>query len=299
MNRLDRSSWYIFDSHSALCFIDCILLYRKEEPHKLMNHSEREQRRVTFDATAADYDAVRPGYPVGMYEDLVTFTRLPAAARILEIGCGSGQATLPLAKLGYQVTAIDISPELTVLARKKLASFKRVQIATTSFEDFVEEQDGFDLVIAATAMHWVDPALRFYKSALLLKDGGVIAIIRNTHPRPLTGFFKDTSPIYHRLVPEWHDRNRTHADPGSEILTELEQSELFEQITDFKYQWTVNFTRDEYLRLLHTFSDHLRLGKERLNQVCDTIGELIDSHYGGVIERPYLTEMLLASKRSV
>ncbi len=283
-----------------------------------MIHSEREERRITFDTTAADYDAVRPGYPVSMYEDLLTFSRLSSSARILEIGCGSGQATLPLAQLGYRITAIDISSKLTALARTKMVLFKRVQIETTSFEDYVGESGSFDLVIAATAMHWIDPALRYHKSALLLKNGGVLAIIRNTQPRPfrseahrepggslpgrercprpLTGFFEDTRPIYRRLVPEWHDRDRFLADPGSEILTELEQSGLFEQITKFTYQWTVKFTRDEYLRLLHTFSDHLRLGEERLNQVCDTIGELIDSRYGGVIERPYLTMMLLGRK---
>ena len=262
-----------------------------------MNHTERSQRRITFDKTAADYDAVRPGYPVGMYEDLINYTRLSSAAHILEIGCGSGQATLPLAQLGYRITAVDISSRLTALARIKLVPFNGVRIVTTSFEEFDEANESFDLVMAATAMHWIDPAVRYHKTAELLKDDGVIAIIRNTQPRPLTGFYSETSPIYHRLVPEWQDRDHFHADPGSEIRAELKASELFDQIARYSYNWTVTFTREGYLRLLHTFSDHLRLGEERLDQVCDAIGELIDRSYGGIIKRPYLTEMLLGRRR--
>jgi len=284
-----------------------------------MNHTERSQRRVTFDKTSADYDAVRPGYPAVMYEDLISYSRLKPDAHILEIGCGSGQATLPLARVAYNITAIDISSRLTALARTKLSPFNRVKILNCSFEEFEDQYDSYDLVMAATAMHWIDPAVRYHKTASLLKDGGVIAVIRNTHPRsfrpgahldpgssflnrerkslPLTDFFNDTSPIYHRLVPEWQERKDCHSDPGSEIKAELKATDLFEQISAHSYSWTATFTRDEYLRLMHTFSDHLRLGEERLQQVCDAIGELIDRRYDGMVKRPYITEMLLGRKR--
>ena len=264
-----------------------------------MNHTERSQRRVTFAKAAEDYDAVRPGYPIGMYEDLITYAQLAPSARILEIGCGSGQATLPLAKLGYRITAIDISSELTAIAQAQLAPFRHVQVLTTSLEGFECEPESFDLVLAATAMHWIDPAARYHKSALLLKDAGVVAVVRNTHPHPFTGFFLETGAVYHRLVPEWNKRTAEPEDPGSEIPAELEQSGLFEQVVTSSYHWSMTFSQQDYLRLLHTFSDHLRLGEERLNRLCDAIGELIDKRYGGSIERPYETIMVMGRKRSL
>ncbi len=262
-----------------------------------MQTPEREERRRTFDATAADYDTVRPGYPVGMYEDLISYSRLSASAQILEIGCGSGQATLPLAKLAYHITAIDSSDNLAALARRKLAPYSRVTIVTIPFEEFEGEAESYDLLLAATSLHWIDPTLRYAKPARLLKPRGTIAVARNTHPRPFTGFFLETGAVYHRLVPEWSERGSEPEDPGRTGVAELRQSELFEDVAIHRYRWSVTFTRREYQRLLHTFSDHLRLGAERLNRLCEVIGELIDSRYGGAIERPYETELLLGRKR--
>ncbi|MBL7032942.1 MAG: class I SAM-dependent methyltransferase [Candidatus Delongbacteria bacterium] len=264
-----------------------------------MNQTEREQRSLTFSLAAIDYDAVRPGYPAAMYDDLLTYAQLPSSARIFEIGCGSGQATLPLARSGYQVTCIDPAPALVEIARVKVNGFSGVKILTSTYEDYNAKQQKFDLVLAATALHWIDPAVRYHKTASLLKEGAVFAVIRNTHPRPLSGFFRDTSPIYHRMVPEWRDRSQSGADPGGEIPDEFRQSGLFDHITTHYYEWSVSFNREQYLRLLRTFSDHLRLGEERLSRLSGAIGELIDSSYGGVIERSYLTELLLGRKRKI
>jgi ubiquinone/menaquinone biosynthesis C-methylase UbiE len=56
--------------------------------------------RSTFDRTALLYDKVRPGYPEELFEDVVSLSGVPAGGRVLEVGCGTGQATLPLARRG-------------------------------------------------------------------------------------------------------------------------------------------------------------------------------------------------------
>ena len=75
--------------------------------------------RTSFDQTALEYDAVRPGYPPALIEDSVTITGLPSPARILEIGCGTGQATLPFAERGDRLTCLDIGAEMLAGARPK------------------------------------------------------------------------------------------------------------------------------------------------------------------------------------
>ena len=53
-----------------------------------------------FDELAEDYDRTRPVCPPAMFDDLVALTGLSAGDRVLEIGCGTGQATVPLAERG-------------------------------------------------------------------------------------------------------------------------------------------------------------------------------------------------------
>lgn len=45
--------------------------------------------------------------------------RLPAGSRLVEVGCGTGEETLALARAGYRVLGLDISPEMVRRARKK------------------------------------------------------------------------------------------------------------------------------------------------------------------------------------
>ena len=59
---------------------------------------------------------------------------LEAGDRLREIGCGTGQATVPLAERGLKVTAIELGAELAAIARRRLAGFPAVDVVTSTFE---------------------------------------------------------------------------------------------------------------------------------------------------------------------
>src|SRR5437762_2398315 len=69
----------------------------------LPSEEAREPLRRTFDSTAERYDAARPAYPEELFDDLVDLTGLQPGARLLEVGCGTGKATLPLLRRGFSV----------------------------------------------------------------------------------------------------------------------------------------------------------------------------------------------------
>ena len=94
------------------------------------------QLRTTFSEAAELYDRMRPSYPRAVFEELAEFGRLGPGSRVLEIGCGTGQATLPLAQRGYRVTAVELGAELAAIARRKLASFPGVEVVVSAFEDW-------------------------------------------------------------------------------------------------------------------------------------------------------------------
>ena len=73
-----------------------------------------------FDAFARFYDA-----DYGRFRDDVPFYHAMAqrtGGPILELMCGTGRLLEPLARAGYHVTGVDVSPQLLSIARHKLAN---------------------------------------------------------------------------------------------------------------------------------------------------------------------------------
>ena len=168
-----------------------------------VTQKDRELRRSTFDEAAELYDRARPGYPAALFEDLAELTSIGPESRVLEIGPGTGQATLPLAERGCRVVAVELGADLAAVARRKLAGFANVEVVTAAFEDWPLPAEAFDLVLAATAFHGIDPAVRIDKVADALRPGGSLATITTHH---VAGgdesFFADAQSCYVRWDPD-------------------------------------------------------------------------------------------------
>jgi SAM-dependent methyltransferase len=87
------------------------------------DEGSRRGLRGGFDADAEAYDRTRPVCPDVLFDDLVRLARLGRGDRVVEIGCGTGQATVPLASRGLAVTAVELGAALADLARHRVAGF--------------------------------------------------------------------------------------------------------------------------------------------------------------------------------
>src|ERR671933_1014886 len=110
-----------------------------------------ERLRITFNEVAELYDQVRPGYPEALFDAVVQLSGIPAQGRILEIGCGTGQATVPFARRGYRILCVELGENLASVARRRLAAYPQVEVRTGAFEDWPEERSAFDLAVSAEA----------------------------------------------------------------------------------------------------------------------------------------------------
>jgi protein-L-isoaspartate O-methyltransferase len=95
---------------------------------------KRHSLLAGFDQAAEDFDRTRPVCPPQVFDDLVRLAGLAPGDRVIEIGCGTGQATVSLAERGLTITALELGAELAAVARRRLARFPSVDVLTTSFE---------------------------------------------------------------------------------------------------------------------------------------------------------------------
>jgi protein-L-isoaspartate O-methyltransferase len=80
-----------------------------------MPPTDRQRLRAAFNQAAELYDRARPGYPPALFDDLAERAGIGPGCRVLEIGPGTGQATLPLAERGCQVVAVELGAELAAV----------------------------------------------------------------------------------------------------------------------------------------------------------------------------------------
>ena len=108
------------------------------------------EQRFAFDQIANVYKAARPDYPEALIEDVVSYAGLRPNDKILEVGCGTGQATKSFAKRNFSILAIDPGPEMLRGARESLAGFSDVGFLETTFEAWPGKQGGFRLIVAGS-----------------------------------------------------------------------------------------------------------------------------------------------------
>jgi SAM-dependent methyltransferase len=255
------------------------------------------QLRETFNEDAERYDRARPRYPVRMFDDLAAAGVAPGAT-VLEIGCGTGQATVALAERGYCVVAVELGSALADVARRNLAGFDSVEVVTAAFEDWPLPDEPFDLVFSATAFHWVDQAVRVVKSAEALRPGGFLATVATHHIAGGTeAFFVEVQDCYERFDPATPPNLRLQ--PAREVPEddrELTASGRFEPATFHRYEWESAYSTADYLDLLLTYSGHRALPAAHQSGLLDCIGRLIDLNHAGRVVKRYLTELRLAQR---
>ena len=230
------------------------------EKENLFMISSEYRDGLCFDSVAENYDRYRPGYCEALFQAIAAYANLPCGANVLEVGCGTGKATLPLLRLGCSVTALEPGYSLALVARRNCAAFQKLRLLPVRFEEFDGEGGPFDLICSATAFHWIPEETGYPKLAALLKSGGCAALFWNIRcPAPDDPeLFERIQSVYRKYRPESRPPRRDGLSRYSSCLESLVRRG-FRRIQTKVFLENFMVSSDAYLGLLKTYSDHLAL----------------------------------------
>jgi protein-L-isoaspartate O-methyltransferase len=256
--------------------------------------------RMTFDEDAEQYNRFRPHYPQALFDTLIASTNINSGSSLLEIGPGTGQATEPLAKLGSDITAIELGAGLADKARQVLRQYSNVHIIVDSFEDANLPTTSYDLIYSATAFHWVKEEYKFTKTARLLKPGGYLAIIHTEHVSDEKGddFTFASQPIYQKYS---HNGTSTHETFRLPTVRELKEpafdTSLF-KLSGFNiFLATILYSAQEYAGLLSTYSPTIAMPAGRRKSFLSEIEQLINKRFDGSAARNFAFTLTILQKK--
>jgi SAM-dependent methyltransferase len=262
-----------------------------------MSSDQRFRLRAGFDRIADVYDRVRPGYPPAMFDDLAELAGIGPGSTVLEIGCGTGQASVRLAERGCDLLAVELGPRLAERAAERLARFDSARVVVADFDRWAPESPGFDVVFSATAFHWLDPATRYDRTADLLVPGGVLVTVLSQHLAGGTErFFTEVHACYRRYYPGTVPDDVPRPADRLPFDTDLGNGGRYGRPVFRRYEWDVEYSTADYVDLLRTYSPTLELPQPTADGLLRAIGQLIDGRYGGRITKRYLTELRVARR---
>ncbi|WP_235619278.1 class I SAM-dependent methyltransferase [Embleya scabrispora] len=256
-----------------------------------------------FDEVPELYDRVRPGYPDELFADLAAVTGLDHRSSVLEVGCGTGQATRSLAARGCSVTAVEAGVDMAAFARNRLASFHNVEVETSTFEEWDNRGRRFDVLVAASSWHWVDPLIGRRRAHDVLHPGGWMALLGHVVVRRPgePEVYAETADLHERFYPgnpDWghppleEDVRGTDEgwgpvdDPGG----------LFGPTVVRWYPTVQWFDGEGFADLLRSQSLYRRLDRDVREPLLDAIAERIRTRMGDRASRRYLSVLRVGQR---
>lgn len=254
--------------------------------------------KASFDRDVAGYETARPGYPAALFDMLTQHCALGPQCRVLEIGPGPGQATIELLDRGASVVAVEPGAGMVARLRERVAG-RPCQVIQSDFE--VATLTGlFDLAVAATSFHWVDPAIGVSKVAALVRPGGWLAlwwnVFRDVGPND-AAFAERLRPISQRFQTAERMDSIIYAQDEPERRAEIEAGGHFALERIEALQWPMRHDGASLRGLFASFSDWSTLPEPDRSQALDDIAAIVDDHFGGFIDRRYITVLYIARRR--
>ncbi len=222
-----------------------------------------------FSKHAGNYARARPHYPPALFEYLAALCREQTLA--WDCGTGNGQAATGLIPYFEKIIATDASTEQLAQTRPH----PRIEYLHAPAEHSPFAAQSFDLISVAQALHWFDIPAFFAEARRVLKKGGVLAAwsyelscISPEIDAVIQHYYMDI------VGPDWPSERRLVAEGYRTIEFP------FNEITMPEFRMELEWSRDEYLDYLRSWSATQRYMKRTGNNPLELINDALKSAWG-------------------
>jgi ubiquinone/menaquinone biosynthesis C-methylase UbiE len=192
------------------------------------------------------YHQYRRGYPSAVFDTLAGVFGLTGDDIVIDLGCGTGQLTLPLAAKVRAVAAVDPEPDMLARARRAAADQSLTNVtwllgADTDLPALAGLLGGqrAGAVTIGQALHWMSYRELFPTLVPLVRPGGGVAVITNGTPL----WLQDSawSQALRGFLEQWLDTTLTRAcgtDEESQQRYRDTMTAAGFEVTDASFEYT-------------------------------------------------------------
>lgn len=212
-----------------------------------------KEAKDNFSRQSTDYALYRPGYPQELFDWLYTHCAGYEAA--WDCATGNGQAAVNIAAKFEVVYATDLSiSQLENVVNKENIIYRQGKAEEPDFED-----DSFDLVTVAQALHWLDHQKFFGEVKRVAKNGALFA----AWGYGLLSIRPEIDELIHRFYtniigPYW-DKERRHVDNNYADIP-FPFDELPCPVFVMHYNWTIEHITG-YLNSWSAVQHYIKINK--------------------------------------
>jgi SAM-dependent methyltransferase len=252
--------------------------------------------RDSFEESAEDYLRSRSEYPNEMIDDIIETAQLSPTSRVLDIGCGSGQATMEFVSRGYQVVAIDLAMSALNYLAERCTDSANVKFVHSTLEDF-QTDCVFDLIISAQAFHWLDPNLASVRIKELLQSSGHVMLfwhMQDVIPTSPQAILYQLGSMHFGSFPLMNppEYSREFLDSMALILC---KDDKIGDLQVSEYPWVQIYDKSMFVSLFHSWSKYVMLPDSTKVRVDAEFEDYLDSLNGDPAIR-YRTCLIHARK---
>lgn len=242
---------------------------------------------ASFEEVAWQYATARPGYPDDLFDFTVETCGLQYTSRLLEVGCGTGQATKGFASRGFEIVGLEPGAMLAAEARRCLSAFPGVSVEESTFESWDPRGRHFDMLFSAQAFHWIDPMVALAKPLSVLKRDGWLVWFWNIPLRTASPLRSAMDHAYRKHAPQLAAAPvGASVRAARDVIGRFEAERSYRRVAQKTTPWGRPYTAQAYVQLLGTYSDHLALTQASRQALLRELAAVIEGH-GGVIEMHY------------
>lgn len=254
-----------------------------------------------FTGTARYYDRFRAPYARAALDFIVKSYDLGEGARALDLGCGPGTIAIPLSRIVAEVVAVDPDADMISEGRRLAISRGRqnVQWLQSRAEDMSPGVGPFRVVTIGQAFHWMDRDEVLRKLAILIADGGGLALVNPGKRRPQESW----EPLAKEIVDKFLGARTRHPESNPlepEHEPALRRSEHFSGFA--AHEFSSNVTRDinSIIGCVYSISSSARplFGENAKAFEAELSNALLDLNRAGVFNEQVETEVVIAPKKA-